>query len=66
MEGWSAGVIRRWVVWIVGVGLILFGLLGIADETGVSWLVAGLIITPRTRRELFDLCVIWVEAANRE
>lgn len=60
----EAGIARlavRGVGWSVGVAMIGVGLLGIAGNGGLPWLLGGIMITPRTRNELFDLCRIWVQ-----
>ncbi len=61
----AAGIVHRVsraTGWAIGVGLIGVGLLGMAGGSGFLWLVTGILVTPRTRRELYELCEIWVES----
>lgn len=60
-EGGIGRLAVRAVGWAVGVAMIGVGLLGIAGNWGLPWLLGGMMITPRTRDELFDLCAIWVQ-----
>ena len=52
------------VVWGVGVAMIGVGLLGMAGGSGILWLVAGVLVTPRTREEVVELCSIWIESRD--
>lgn len=51
-------------VWTIGVLMIGVGLLGMAGGAGVPWLVGGILVTPKTRDEVFELCSIWVESRD--
>lgn len=61
---WSGSRAIRAAGWTVGVVLIGVGLLGVAGGWGLPWLVAGILVTPRTRSELFDLATIWVRSRD--
>lgn len=54
------GLLARAAAWVVGPILLAVGAFGLNTATGTAglYLLVGLLVTPRTRRELGELCRI--------